>query len=336
MKRSKLIFSICMLVAMCMSLAAVSYSWLRRDWRPSIDGDNIQIQTGSTLSIRLINGENVPRIVLGDLLHSPDDFRLKQVSNMTGRSEDFFKLEFQSGLSLENAVVQHIPVDDQLYANATERGEHFGYIEIPFFLVGNTTDSTYNQLVYIAPESHISIPKEVAESGDQDEIAKYEQALQAVRVSITIHGVKDEDGVDSTYGIKLDESTAHRGINNVQDHNGKYVVVGHSPLDESVDYSGENEESLNAPMVKNPDVAFRSLSYYSSALNGQEFDQEKALFPMSSSEVRRVTMRIWLEGTDDACTNDISGLNFDIAIVLAGYDVSNASGASTGSSEVTP
>ncbi len=317
MTKRKLISAFCMLIAMCMSLVAVSYSWLRRDWRPKFEENNIQIQTGSTLAIRLISGQQLATITLNDILHSPEEFRLKQVSNFTGRSEDFFNLSFEKGLTIEDATIQHINVDDDTYENNTLRGEHYGYVEISFFLIGQTNSYEKTQYVFLDNLSHISVPENI----NEDLRPAYENLIRAIRVSITVHGVGTGSGEGAqdgqTVGIYLDENRGHTGINNKKNPDGTYMASGKSPMDKFI----EGDEQL----VK-PNLDFQPLSYYTAALSedGVSFDSSRALFQMSSSETRRVTLRIWLEGTDDYCTNEISGLNFDIAIVFAGFDMDNA------------
>ncbi len=319
MKKGKIITAVCMLVMVCIAITAVSYAWLRREWKPGFTGENIQIQSGSTLAIRLDNGATIDKLSLNDIADFPEDFRLKQVSNFTGQSEDFFGLDFTNGIALEDATIRHLSKLNDNQSN-TDRGISYGYIEKSFFLVGSTGNESMRQYIYLDPESVIEKPLNY----DPEDEEAYTSLINSIRVSITVHG-KGPDGIsDITHGIKLQGSSVpHTGIVNIKDYNGNYVAQGSHLDDEIITYIPANGASttLTTPLVATDTGVFRSIEDYKITLvDGKlsESDMQRVLFVMEPSETVQVTMRIWLEGTADGCTNEISGLNFDMSIIFAG------------------
>ncbi len=324
MKRKKLLISLCMVTIVALLLGVVSYAWLRREWKPSFSNENIKIQTGSTLSIRLNNNAEKNVVNLNDVFGTAAaDFYLKQVSNLSGESEDFFGLEFPKGIDIKSAIVKHLSGEEG--ESYTDRGARYGYLETSFYLLGNSgDDENQHQYVYIDADSKIAAPQDA----DPEKAAAYQEMLSAIRVSITVHG-DGESIPDKTYGIKLTEER-HTGITNQKDYTGAYVAVGHK-LEDQISYRTSAEAEVGAwtktyveESGSNP--VFRPLSDY--AMTSETFDASKALFSLSAVESRQITLRVWLEGTDDGCTDDISGLNFDLSIFFAGYDYTTGANAS--------
>ncbi len=314
MKKINLISSVCIIIALCISLAAISYSWLRRDWHPTFEGTNIQIQTGSSLTIVLDNKNSTTEALnLHDILQSPDDFRLKQISNLTGKSEDFFGLEY-IGTTVADARIVHLTVPSNMTNG--EFAEAQGYVEKLFNLRGSGED----QEIYLYFDNitlngtHISVPFGV----DENDIENYQNAIESIRVSITIGG--------KTYGLKLTED-AHTGFTNAKDYTTgtpEYVAVGKNPPmwnsstesfenNPNLSYVGEDKGSYQTFLVSTDSSStnyFHSIEYYKTNM--------PTLAVIKADQETEVTVRIWLEGTAKGCTEHIAGLDFDIGIVFAG------------------
>ncbi len=324
MNKRKLITSICIMVVLCLSLSAITYAWLRRDWKPSLIGEGIKIQTGSTLAIILDQDSPTTEVNLVDVL-GMNSISLKQVSNLSGESNDFFSLYYgEDGIELKNAKVQHYTKPDG--ATDIEWKESRGYVEESFILASTTADLEYYQYVFLDPYSFIALPQDVLETPEGLGM------LDSIRISITIN--------TKTFGLKLNPE-AHTGIINTKNSEDKYIANGVNMFE--IDQNGNimlgedgrevytqvpEEAGGNLISILGTDDAassvFHTFEYYELddgdvAPEGlTEAQKSRALCKLASNATTRVTVRIWLEGTAPGCITDISGMLFDLAIVFKG------------------
>ena len=81
-------------LALVFLLSCATYAWLKRDWKPKIHQENVKIVAGSSLTF--IYGEDeIDDISVNELL-GEKNFVFKSISNSTGKSEDFFALDYSS------------------------------------------------------------------------------------------------------------------------------------------------------------------------------------------------------------------------------------------------
>ncbi len=333
MKKRTLITSICIVVALCLSLTAVTYAWLRREWKPTLFGSGIKIQTGSTLAIVLNPDSLVTEVNLIDAL-GLETVYLKQVSNLTGESNDFFSLYYDDdGIELKNAKIQHYEKGEDVEDAEWEKNR--GYIEESFILSGTTGENSLDQYVFLDPTSFIRLPEGIAED------AINRGMLDAIRISLTLD--------NKTYGIKLDGSTAHTGIINTQNSAGRYLANGVDVFEldangeiqvdgngreiySRVDDTNGNYISIlgtdNAATAVFHDFAYYAVSDEEAAAGLTEAQKSRALCKLAANATTKVTIRIWLEGTAPGCITDISGMLFDLSVVFRGVTepASTASG----------
>ena len=102
--RVSIIRHIAMLTAIVILLTGISYSWIRREWTPSIEQSNIKIITGGALVFQMGEGSGFKDSETINEILGIENFELKPVSNCTGESDDFFTLNFNDDLGWEKYI----------------------------------------------------------------------------------------------------------------------------------------------------------------------------------------------------------------------------------------
>ena len=216
-------------------LTYVSYSWIKREWTPNISQEGIKIVAGDSLTF-IFEDENAGNIeidsqgkTVNELL-GMDDFTLKSVSNFTGESNDFFRLQYSSR-GERYATFDHISrtedmenVDDDDVAYR-ELGKKNGYIEMKFTVqVPETADPTVRKGVYVHEDSILSN----GENTDVDALGV--NPVLALRVSITVHDFYPENSTikDKTVLFAADGRAGyfHTAVTNQLTQGDKYLADG--------------------------------------------------------------------------------------------------------------
>ncbi len=339
----------CISIAMCIvTLFSFSFSWIKRDWSPTVEQEGITITATSALSI-ILGGNPADVIKLQDVL-GVESINLRQVSNATGESNDFFYLE--SDGRIQNSVIHRVTRDETNSNDNKYSLEHHGYVEFKFMITGKSASDSLD--VYLSKTSYLKAPTftvnaeeakktvEAAiakdgkyEAGDdtitKDDInknttsdnyvawvkaaynARYNKLLNAIRISITTSAIKDDGAEDTsvykTIGLIGGTGATHTGLNPDVVKNGDKLYIDGNP---------------NAAFIAN----------YGKFQNFETFVQgaETPILTMKSSSIHYITIRVWLEGTDDNCTEDIAGLKFDL---LLQFDSKPTESTETESTETT-
>lgn len=278
-KRLLIIFS---LICTLSLLGIVTYSWIARSWTPQLEYSQVSISTTGALIISIENKDGTEsyfnEVNVNDFL-GLGEFVLKQVSSVDGKN--FVSANF-------NPILDgNPPVYDE---NVNGK-----YIETEFWL--KTQYETDEGLldrkkeVFLHEDSYIKFE---GEEGDNDNVEL------TIRVSIEIESFgtyilcvdRDDfgDEVELTNGY-YDEKLFATNPNAV----GQNVFVNY-PNDKSLDKSN----CLKVPKVY-------PLDYF----NG---NNDRILFTISPAAAQKVTLRIWLEGCDDYCLNEIAGKNLSILL----------------------
>jgi len=134
------------LIGLCAGTAGVAtYSWIKREWTPSIVGEDVKITAGSSLMFVLNNSSTDEASLVSLLGPSYKDFVLKPVSNYAGKAGEFYYVSYNAGE--EDAFYSLIK------GTGTEYGASYGYIEFEFSI--RVTSGDYDQYVYLNPSSKI-------------------------------------------------------------------------------------------------------------------------------------------------------------------------------------
>ena len=314
----KVIRPIALALVLVFLLSCATYAWMKRDWTPSVYQDNVKIVAGSSLTF-LYDGTSHEEVKLNELI-GRDDFTYKSVSNATGRSEDFFGLEYSTKGYLEDTLkkLRLAPASDSnqsLEMQYTQLGIENGYIDITFHIQSASPadgGSMFDQKIYLHKDSHIAAATSYYENGikkiyTEDQIALNEQAAKAIRVSISTY--KDDGSYDKTL-IFTNDTTQHVGITSHFDTQYKlndYVAHGAKLYGKD----GKPAETVNHSVDGN-NISF-SLKENSPATKLDNASSVE-LLTIKPGEMRAITVRIWLEGEDPLCKDEIAGSALDILI----------------------
>ena len=265
-------------------LSYATYAWLKRDWSPEILQSDMRIIAGSGLTFQFEDGDNIDSANINDLL-GLETIELKSVSSCSGKSEDFFALEY----GLAGDVLKKLDPAKHLDAKEiaalkneegkyTLLGKKYGYVDLTFTVSADVNNMS-EQSVYLGNSSKIAI-KEVHEDSTHN-------PLYAMRVSITVDGdthvfLPSADGISPV-------RENHTGIINSYDDGKGYTADGISPED-------AQKQSTEAEI-------FNSF-----------FKDKTALFKIAPGEQKKVNVCIWLEGVDEDCQDDVAGSALDLLI----------------------
>ena len=314
----KAIRPIVMITLMFTLFTYVSYSWIRREWTPYIEQDKIMITTGGSLMFQF-GAENTSGKTINDILGASfNDFKLHPVSNCTGKTEDFFVVVTQGAEGEE--YYKYLDPDD--YTTATVMGNANGYLEFDFTLYAPEDETSSLRYVYLE-EAYIRDAKDKA---DDPETKQY---AQAVRVSITF---KNQTIIfaDTYDQWETDENgkqfTTKSAVTNSKNSSGNYVMDGQYFYTQKTNAEGNVELIERTNWDDNPandsskivtDTRVEHFSNY----DGKNSDPQKALFNISGTEPVKLTIRVWVEGTDGACETSIAGGEIDLLLKFGSFTV---------------
>lgn len=310
----KAIRPIITIVIMVVLFTYVSYSWIRREWTPYIEQNNIMITTGGSLMFQF-GEENTSGKTINDILGAEfADFKFNPVSNCTGESYDFFTVNNQGAEGTE--YYQYI--DPKNHTDSKLVGLNHGYLEFDFTLYAPEDELNVTRYVYLE-EAYIRDSRE----NDTDPITK--NFAKAIRVSVTFDDktiiFADIDGAwETENGRQYLSSTA---VTNKKDNSDKFIMDGQKFYKENRDENGNLVERTNWDDTENTDTLIlqeTTLEHFSNYNGGtNKNDHNKALFAISGSDPKTITIRVWVEGTDPACAPAIAGGEIDLLLKFSSF-----------------
>ncbi len=270
-------FLFCMTLLFTMLLFTMgTYAWIARSWTPQIEYPKMSIATTGALIIAF-EDENGEESVYNEVdmneLSGLGEFALKQVSSLDGR--EFISANF-------NPILDGgVPIYDE-----NIKGK---YIETEFWV--KTQYEADEELkgrikeVYIHPDSYIKY-------NPADENDTSENAELAIRISIELENINGNkpyilcesrntpDGADLIYSNSL-------------------VAALPSSVGKNIFTAYPDDTTLLARTYQTHTVY--DLNYFDGS------SSDRVLFTLDAASVQKVTVRIWLEGCDDYCVNEIAG-----------------------------
>ena len=311
----KILRPIALALVLLFLLSYATYAWMKRDWTPKIYQDNVKIVAGSSLTF-IFDDKEIDEVPINTLLNM-SNFEFKSVSNATGRSDNFFGLNYSPSGEYYNTF-NHLDKDEDinpeyatLYSNEyTALGRSNGYIELQFRIASATGGEVKDKEIYLHPDSGIN-----GTNGS----ALNETAAKAIRVSITVHGETEDK--DVTYVIS-NNTKSHKGITPHWMDGYKYTANG-APQYVSVEKQDGTIEMKRATEISKAYLPEGSIPL-TETLQISTFDElnAKALFVLEKDTQRTITVRIWLEGEDENCTDSIAGSAIDLLLKFAARDAS--------------
>ena len=309
-KKAKHILSIIrilsVLLIMVLLCTYATYSWLKREWSPYIysGDDGITIATSGALVFKMdenIGSEGVLSKTINEILGIQGAFALKPVSNVTGASTTFFRLNYTDDPATYS--FQQLPATTMETAR-----DNYGFIDITFYLQADNSSARY---IYLHEDSHIALA-DASKVNDE----KYDVAHKALRVAISI-----DNGAARLFSADGSNRT--------------YTAVSPMPTGENSEeyykyYSSYNAETQSgikntAPIatLREEDVALLSdYNGYDVLEDGTKTkNTEKCLFVIGAGKTAAIHVRIWLEGEDEYCNEGIVNKDLDVLIKFASYVV---------------
>lgn len=298
----KFIKPIVLLVLMTSVFTYVSYSWIRREWTPSISQDNIKIATSGSLVFQIGSDSTyTDYTTIDEILGLKNEtFSLKPVSNCSGKSDDFFVLNHAGGEG--NETFKHLNIKD--YTDYTAMGKANGYLEFNFTLYAPDNEDVI-RYVYLEEA-------DIKDSGTEDT----RDIASCVRVSITT-----TNGT-SIFGVG-DNLTDKKAVNNVKEGDSyvldkaRYYDLTNKTVAETVVYQDKTTKDV-------PVLAQQNVKPFAE-VNGKNEeganDTTKTIAAMNGSTGLQVHVRIWIEGSDERCTEIISEKSVDIKLKFSSFTV---------------
>ena len=282
-------------LALIILLSYATYAWLKRDWSPEILQSDMRIIAGSGLTFQFEGGDAIDSANINDLLDL-ETVELRSVSSCSGKSEDFFALEYGlTGDALKKLdPAKHLDAEE-IAALKNEEGKYtllgkkYGYVDLTFTVSADVNNMS-DQSVYLGDSSKIELV-------DAGAVGAHDP-LNAMRVSITVDGVThvflpSADGISPVRSI-------HTGITNNRVDGRGYTADGISPV-------GAQTVSTDAKI-------FNSF-----------FEGKTALFTIAPGEQKKVNVCIWLEGVDEDCVDEVAGSALDLLVEFTADPVEKAS-----------
>lgn len=288
MQKLKKIMPVVSVVWAFILLIAFTFTWVARNWTPSFQQNEIKISTSGALVISLTGDDNHDVVSLNDVV-GMDSFVFKQVSSQDGKT--FFWKDFTPTLNDEPAV----------YKKVTDLQKE-NYIDTKFAIkLDGSLDSP--KYIFIHPDSLLFSEN----FGIDSDVAK------AIRISLEYEDI-DENGQPVTYSYILGNTTG--GID-----------IDYSTLAVLPDADGKSDDDItatNQQKVYNLDYFNAGWDNYTEGQLEHNFtvDPSRTLFKLSPGGIRWINMRIWLEGADENCVNEIAGQSFDMVLKFDSISVS--------------
>lgn len=267
---------------LCVMLIAFTYTWVSRNWTPSIKLDDLNIESAGSLVIS-IQGDDVTSSVSLNEIIGLNSFTFRQVSSQDGAT--FLRKDFTD--TLKGLPAKFYKINE----GETYTGD---YIETEFFLELDDSLETA-KYIFIHPETYISYDKNTTTGADVNEAIRI--SLSYERKLITESGTKVVTGGPFILADVEDDREVYSELYKAvaPDANGK---------------TDDDPTALGYQTVYGLHYFDYGRNYYEGDDYAFSKDEDRVLFRIEPGETVTVTMRIWLEGEDENCVNEIAGKKF--------------------------
>lgn len=307
MPKLKKILSAFIALWLCILLVAFTYTWVSRNWTPSIKSDDIGIASSGALVISILSDTSAvhTEVSLNDVvgLAVNESFVFRQVSSQDGIN--FFWKDFSPTLDGTSPA---------LFYKIDETDTHKkDYIDTKFCL--KLDDSlTTSKYIFIHPETTINYIKDKTTDPD---------ASKAIRISLTYN--KDIETASGTQTVtetvilgNLDDNEEMVNADNDSDNaNDLYKAVlsdANGKTDEEDSGALGYQAVYGLQYFNCGRLLYDSDNPFSESNYNFKRDESKALFTLKPGELKWIDMRIWLEGQDENCVKEIAGEKFDLVL----------------------
>ena len=279
------------LLVMIVVLTATTWAWVRREWAPYLSsGENgMSIATTDALVFNMdVTDSGDDQLASSKTINAilnVNHFELKPVSNATGMSDTFYKINYG------NTQEEYTFINIGNGVSNMEIGKENGYVDITFWVQGS--GSTKTQYVYLHKDSHIGTPGSLLKDSEK-----------AIRVAITAGS--------QTYLFSAEGNRA-------KDDSDFYpykAVSKAGPV--YVEKDGELVWNQSCISQLGAD-AFKTFDAYNGYDENNNKEYGKCLFTVSGQERVAIRVKIWLEGEDELCDEHIISDFIDLMIKFTAY-----------------
>ncbi len=305
MPKIRRVLSVVLAVWLCVMLVAFTYTWVSRNWTPSIKSDEINIASSGALVISILSDSAVySEVSLNDVcgLAVDSGFTFKQVSSQDG--VNFFWKDFSPTVTGEDPAIFY-----KITGTDTHKKD---YIDTRFCL--KLDDSlTQSKYIFIHPETIISYVKDNVNDPDLN---------KAIRISLTYDKeiVTDSGTQIVTETVILADLDDNESVINAREDdsvNDLYKAV----LNDADGKTDEDDSgALGYQIVYGLQYFNCGRSFFDAddISNDANYnfvrDESRALFTLNPGEQKWVNLRIWLEGQDENCVKEIAGEKFNMVL----------------------
>ena len=299
--------SVILVLWLCVMLITFTYTWVSRNWTPSIKGDDINIASSGALVISILSDHSDAQdaVSLNDVvgLEVNDSFTFRQVSSQDGIN--FFWKDFS------DTVTGELPA--KFWKIDPESGDTHkkDYIDVRFCLKLDD-GSEESKYIFIHPDTMIEaiqanseadLDKAIRISLTYDKDIVSDSGTQRVSETVILGNLEDNEGVVNS---REDDAGNTYYMAVLNDANGKTDEDNSGALGYQTVY-GLQYFDCGRPSYNNDDPFHESNYTFKT-------DGTKALFTLAPGEIKWVNMRIWLEGQDQNCIDAIAGQKFNMLL----------------------
>ena len=306
MPKLRRVLSAILTVWLCFMLIAFTYTWVTRNWTPSIKSDDINIASSGALVISILSDTSAvhTEVSLNDVVGLAVDssFTFKQVSSQDG--VNFFWKDFSPTVSGDEPAV---------FCKITGSDVHKkDYIDTRFCL--KLDDSlTTSKYIFIHPETVINYIKDNVDAPDLNKAIRIsltydkeivtESGTQKVTETVILADLDNKDGVVNS---REDDTVNDLYKAVLSDADGKTDEEDSGALGYQIVYG---LQYFNCGRTSfNMEDPFNESNY------NFKRDESRALFVLNPGEQKWVNLRIWLEGQDENCVKEIAGETFNLVL----------------------
>ena len=304
MPKRRRILSAILALWLCVMLVAFTYTWVSRNWTPSIKSDEINIASSGALVISILGDTSAvhTEVSLNDVV-GYDTFTFKQVSSQDGIN--FFWKDYAPTLDGKApAVFRKIGlIEGDVHTR--------DYIDTSFCLklAGNPDEPEQSKYIFIHPQTMIKYVKDSINDKDLNE---------AIRISLTF---EDDDGMMKTVILADFGDNVEEGVDAVNAGNGFNNDYRAVLPDAHLKNDAEGTDALGYQTVY--DLQYFNCGRTSFNMDdlfcdeNYSFDRnpDRALFKLNPGANKWIYMRIWLEGQDEEnCVKEIAGKKFELVL----------------------
>lgn len=291
---------------LCVMLIAFTYTWVSRNWTPSIKSDDIHISSSGALVISILSDTSAvhTEVSLNDVvgLEVDNGFVFKQVSSQDG--VNFFWKDFSPTVSGDLPAIFH-----KIESNDSHKKD---YIDTRFCLKLDDALTT-SKYIFIHPETVLNYVKAQVDDPDLNKAIRIsltydkdivtDSGTQTVTETVILGDLDDNDDVVNGR-VDMEPNDSYMAV--MSDADGKTDAEGSGALGHQVVYGLQYFDCGRITFDK--DEPFSEANY------NFKRDPSKALFTLDPGELKWIDMRIWLEGQDENCVKEIAGEKFNMVL----------------------